>query len=109
MRLFCRRCGGKLSKMTSFCPHCGEKQYWECPSCGERLDETDYCGDCNKNIQNRDRYCPNCGESQAIEGGTGDDFKWCWKYDCGFKFGKGKKYCENCGEALKSGKCPVCA
>ena len=108
MRLFCHSCGGKLSKMTVFCPHCGRKQFWDCPDCGETLDKKGYCRHCAQYIQDRDRHCPKCGESQAINGGSGNDFTHCWKPDCGFKFGKGKNYCEICGTALKGGKCPAC-
>jgi len=67
MIYFCQGCSAVLSHRLNFCPHCGEKQFYndECDYCGADISETDdYCPECGDHI-NRDednlRTCPECG------------------------------------------------
>ena len=47
MKMFCEKCGAKLTDGQQFCPNCGEKIPVYCPNCGKRARVNDkFCIEC---------------------------------------------------------------
>ena len=105
MIYFCQGCSAVLSHRLNFCPHCGEKQFYndECDYCGADISETDdYCPECGDHI-NRDednlRTCPECGYELDIDG-RNLELKYCSGSDCGKEIGGLIRYSVETGEPL---------
>jgi predicted RNA-binding Zn-ribbon protein involved in translation (DUF1610 family) len=105
MIYFCQGCSAVLSHRVSFCPHCGEKQFYndECDYCGADISETDEdcteCGDHIRRDEDNPRTCPVCGYELDIDG-RNLNLKYCSGTDCGREIGGLIRYSVETGEQL---------
>ena len=102
---FCQGCSAVLENRVKFCPHCGNKQYYddECEYCGAEISEYDEeCPKCYETIkwdEDKTRYCPLCGYDLDIDG-RNLNRKYCDGVDCGKEIGGLIRYSHETGEAL---------
>jgi RNA polymerase subunit RPABC4/transcription elongation factor Spt4 len=102
---FCQGCSAVLKKRVNYCPHCGDKQFYEdkCSSCNADINENDkYCPECGDYIErdeDKTRYCPYCGYN--LDTNDRDlDLKYCSGVDCGKEIGGLIRYSEQTGGRL---------
>jgi predicted RNA-binding Zn-ribbon protein involved in translation (DUF1610 family) len=102
---FCQSCSAVLKNRVKYCPHCGDKQFYEdkCPSCNADIDGNDeYCPECGDYIErdeDKTRYCPYCGYNLDTDG-RDLDLKYCSGVDCGKEIGGLIRYSEQTGVRL---------
>jgi RNA polymerase subunit RPABC4/transcription elongation factor Spt4 len=102
---FCQGCSAVLLHRVNFCPHCGDKQFYEdeCENCGAAIKEDDEeCPECYESIytdEEKTRYCPWCGNNLDIDE-RDLDRKYCNADDCGKEIGGLIRYSEETGEPL---------
>jgi len=102
---FCQGCSAVLHHRVKYCPHCGDKQFYEdkCENCGTKITEDDEeCPECYDPIytdEEKTRYCPWCGTNLDIEE-RDLERRYCWGDDCGKEIGGLIRYSEDTGEPL---------
>jgi len=102
---FCQGCSAVLYHRVKYCPHCGEKQYYEytCDNCNTEVTEfDDYCPECGDYVYSdefKPRSCKNCGYDLDIDG-RNLDRRYCNGSDCGKEIGGLIRYSEETGKEL---------
>jgi len=102
---FCQGCSAVLYHHVKFCPHYGEKQYYEytCDNCGTEVTEfDDDCPECGSSVYSdefRPRSCSWCGNDLDIDG-RNLDRRYCNGVDCGKEIGGLIRYSDETGEEL---------